>query len=72
MSYITLTPAYGRDYTSVGAIKAALDSGKDFIIADVMHPYCGKPANKSDLAGEGVTAVNVRYAANRKVAVIKL
>ena len=46
--HITLTPAYGRDYKSAKEVKADWKSGKDFIIADIMHPYDGKPMSIRD------------------------
>ena len=30
--YHTLTPAYGKDYTSKDSVEEALRSGKDFVI----------------------------------------
>jgi len=48
---MTLTPAYGRDYKSKKAVLADWEAGKDFIIADIMSKWDGKPANKSDLVG---------------------
>lgn len=68
----TLTPAYGRDYTSKAKIEADLKAGKDFIIADFSSPYDGKPVNAPQLRDAGYTTANVRYAKLRKVAVIKL
>jgi hypothetical protein len=46
--YTTLTPAYGRDYKSAKAAKADWKAGKDFIIANIMHPYDGKPMSIRD------------------------
>jgi len=67
---MTLTPAYGRDYTSVKKVKADWEANKDFVIADVFHPDSGRYVNKQDLPAG--TSVNVRYAAMRKVCVLKV
>jgi hypothetical protein len=61
---MTLTPAYGRDYKSKKAVLADWEAGKDFIIADITSRWDGKPANKSDLAGE---TVMLRYDGLRKI-----
>ena len=67
---ITLTPAYGRDYGSVKAVKEALANGQDFVINDAMSRddgrYCSPPV---DLKGQ---TVKIRYAKLRKVTVIHL
>jgi hypothetical protein len=51
----TLTPAYGRDYTSAADTVAAFNAGKDFVLASVFH-------------GSG-DRVCLRYSKLRKVAV---
>jgi len=66
---MTLTPAYGRDYTSAEAVKADWDANKDFLIADVSSPYNGKPLNKQD-APAGT--YNIRYNKKTQVCVIKV
>ena len=48
-----------------------LNNNKDFIIANMFHPYDGKPANKSDLAGE-YSQVMIRYKSLMNIVVIKL
>ena len=64
MKTITLTPAYGRDYTSKVAVSQDFQLGKDFIIAQYGHPYDGKPCNKADLPE---WTVNIRYSKLRKI-----
>lgn len=64
MSATTVTPAYGRDYTSLAKAQADWDAGKDFIIQDIMDPYDGKPCNKEDMKDRHV---NVRYGRLRKI-----
>ena len=46
--YTTLTPAYGRDYKNAKDAKTDWKAGKDFIIANIMHPYDGKPMSIRD------------------------
>lgn len=64
---MTLTPAYGRDYKSQKAVREDFNADKDFIIADLYHPDCGRYVNKSQLTGQ---TVNIRYAQLTKVMVI--
>jgi hypothetical protein len=66
----TLTPAYGRDYKNAKAVKADFEANKDFVVADIMSPACGRYANKADLTDQD--AVRVRYSKLTKVTVIKL
>lgn len=70
--YLTLVPAYGRDYKSKRDLMADWDAGKDFIVQDMMSPYDGKPINKADALAAGVRNVNIRYKRMRSVAVIKV
>lgn len=60
----TLSPAYGRDYTSKAKLAADWNAGKDFL----MHPS-GRYVNAPQLAE--YDSVTVRYGAMRKVAVLK-
>lgn len=66
--YITLTPAYNRDYKSKAAVLQDWLAGKDFIIETAGVPYSGKPMNASQADED---AYNIRYAALRKVCVIR-
>lgn len=70
--YLTLVPAFGRDYKSKAEVQRDLDANKDFIIASYGHRYDGKPANASSLRAEGITVVNIRFSKLRKVGVFKL
>lgn len=72
MSSITLSPAYGRDYKSKKAAQADFDSNKDFIIEDIVNPYCGKPATKSELLKAGYSEFRIRYKKMRSVFVVKV
>jgi hypothetical protein len=60
---ITLTPAYGRDYTSKAKAIADWEAGKDFILNDFESRWNGKPVNISQLPGK----VLIRYGKLRKV-----
>mgnify|MGYP003977255775 FL=1 len=70
--YLTLVPAYGRDYKSKREVIEAWDAGKDFIIQDMSSRWDGKPINKSDAKSSGIQNVNIRYKGMRSVAVIKV
>jgi len=61
---LKVIPAYGRDYKSSKAARAAWADGKDFQIADMSSPWDGSYVNKADLVpGEEVI---IRYAGLRK------
>lgn len=64
--YVTVTPAYGRDYTSAKAAKADWQKGMDFILQDFTSPWDGKPINREQAEETGFK-VNIRYASLRKV-----
>lgn len=49
----TLVPLAGRDYKSKAEVMKDWNEGKLFVIRDIMSPYDGKTANKTDLAGTG-------------------
>ncbi len=57
MSYLTLTPAYGRDYKSQKAVKSDWFENKDFVIATLGHPTY---INKQDADRDG-DKVMIRY-----------
>lgn len=68
MSYVNLSPAYGRDYKSKKEVETDLLAGKDFIIEDLIHPYSGKPCSPlQDMKGQ---KINIRYKGMRMVHVI--
>ena len=68
---MTLTPAYGKDYKSKKSVQEAFDNNVDFIIADMSHPYSGKPVNKSQLKGNEVE-VGIRFDKLRKIQFFKV
>lgn len=66
MSYLTLLPAYGRDYGSKAAVMADWDANKDFVEAE-----SAKYINRTDvLSYSPQSTVYIRYAKLRKVVVI--
>jgi hypothetical protein len=67
--YLTVVPAYGRDYKSQKEVKEAWAAGHDFLIADASSPDNGRYVNKDD-AVKGIT-FNIRYKGNTEVCVIK-
>lgn len=67
---ITLTPAFGRDYTSAGAAAAHWAAGKDFRIG-IDGPYCSI-RDASALHAQGVRTIRIRYSRLRNVAEIPL
>lgn len=69
---LTITPAYGRDYKTQKDAIADFKAGKDFIIANIMDPYDGKPCNITDLKNDGKhNSVMIRYSRLMKIAVVK-
>jgi hypothetical protein len=70
MEYLTVVPAYGRDYKSKAAAVADWNAGKDFRIAQFGHVDDGRYVNKPDLNGSGVS-VSIRYNQLTRVAVVK-
>lgn len=68
MARITLTPAYGRDYTSKAAVVRDFAAGKDFIFHCFGDRYDGKPVNREQLVELGTVTVSVRYNGLRSTA----
>ena len=63
----TLTPAYGRDYSSAAGVKADIAKGRDFTIQP-----SGQYVNAEQLIGEGYTHCRVRYHGLRRIALFPL
>lgn len=72
MKYMTLVPAYGRDYTSGKAAKADFEANKDFTIMDISSRWDGKVANKEDLQKEAPITLNIRYKKLTQIAQVVL
>ncbi len=66
---MTISGAYGRDYKSKAAVEADFFADKDFAVRTVGgRGY----TNRADLLRLGVSEVNVRYAQDRKVCVVRV
>tara|TARA_R110000803_G_scaffold29834_3_gene67785 strand:+ start:339 stop:539 length:201 start_codon:yes stop_codon:yes gene_type:complete len=52
--FMTVTPAYGRDYKTAKQAKSAWVDGFDFIINQYGHQYDGKPVSINDGAKEKI------------------
>ena len=63
--YITLTPAYGRDYKTAAQARAAWNNNTDFIIQTYGHPGDGRPANKQSFA-DATDSLSLRFCNKRK------
>lgn len=57
----TLTPAYGRDYSSAAKAKEAYHNGSDWILNDITSPWNGKYCSCRDFDG---VQVMLRYKNN--------
>lgn len=66
MKYLTLVPAYGRDYKSQAEVKAALDANKDF-----QDPMSLSYVGKEELLREAPIEVHIRYKALRNICVVR-
>lgn len=61
MAWIEVEPAYGRDYTTAKAAKAAWAEGLDF-----RETSTGSYVTKAEAERQGLS-VNIRYANSRKI-----
>lgn len=72
--YMTVVPAYGRDYKSKKEVQADWDAGKDFLI-QTFGPNHGRYINKQDagnLKPSGGLVLNVRFKRLANVHVIRI
>ena len=65
--YLTLLPAYGRDYKSKRVIIDDLNNNKDFLESTSLRAI-----NKQQFKELNIRSFNVRYDSQRKIANIKL
>ena len=65
--YLTLLPAYGRDYKSKRVIIDDLNNNKDFLESTSM-----KYINKEQFKELNISSFNVRYDQQRKITNIKI
>ena len=57
--FVTLVPAYGRDYKNQRQVREAWKDNQDFQICDMFSPHDGRKINKQD--AEKGTTYNIRY-----------
>ena len=67
MNFITLLPAYGRDYKSKRLIIDDLNNNKDFLESTSL-----KAINKQQFKELNISSFNVRYDPQRKITNIKI
>ena len=67
MNFITLIPAYGRDYKSKKLIIDDLNNNKDFLESTSLRAI-----NKQQFKELNISSFNVRYDQQRKLAKIKI
>ena len=67
MNFITLLPAYGRDYKSKKLIIDDLNNNRDFLESTSM-----KYINKQQFKELEISSFNVRYYSQRKIINIKI
>tara|TARA_R100000231_G_scaffold2988_1_gene5482 strand:+ start:774 stop:992 length:219 start_codon:yes stop_codon:yes gene_type:complete len=67
MNYLTLLPAYGRDYKSKKAIIEHLNNDRDFLESTSL-----KPINKQQFKELNISSFNVRYDQQRKITNINI
>ena len=67
MNFITLLPAYGRDYKNKKLIIDDLNNNKDFLESTSM-----KYINKQQFKELKISSFNVRYDQHRKITNIKI
>lgn len=68
-TYLTLVPAYGRDYKTADAVLQDWLAGKDFKIADVSNPWDGKPTSIRDHGPD--VQLKIRYSRLSNIAFIQ-
>jgi hypothetical protein len=66
MTYVTVTPANGRDYKSAKAAREDWNNNLDFILQAPRDRFDGKPINKRSADAAGLT-VHIRYGRLRKI-----
>jgi hypothetical protein len=71
MHYLTLIPAYGRDYKSKVKVIADWEDGKDFRVCDpFVSGYLTKRELEDYVAAHGPYTVNIRYNRLERIATI--
>ena len=67
MNFLTLLPAYGRDYKSKRLIIDDLNNNRDFLESTSL-----KAINKQQFKELNINSFNVRYDSQRKITNIKI
>tara|TARA_R100001443_G_scaffold10429_2_gene20106 strand:+ start:408 stop:626 length:219 start_codon:yes stop_codon:yes gene_type:complete len=67
MNYLTLLPAYGRDYKSKKTIIEHLNNDRDFLESTSL-----KPINRPQFKELNISSFNVRYDQLRKITKINI
>jgi hypothetical protein len=71
MRYLTVVPAYGRDYPSKAKAIADWDAGLDFTVQDAgAGRDNGRKTSKRDWEGQEVT-INIRYKRQTMAATVR-
>ncbi len=68
MQFMTLVPAYGRDYKTAKAAKEDFAANKDFMMASIVDG--GRYINREQI--ESGTVVNIRFKRLTQIAQVKL
>lgn len=74
MEYLTVVPAYGRDYKNKKEVQTDWDAGKDFLI-QTFGPNDGRYINKQDAQNfkpAGGLTLNIRYKRLANIHVVKV
>ena len=69
MKWLTVVPAYGRDYKSEEEVFKDFLAGKDFLVMDISCPYDGKYCSIHDLGD--YTHIKARYQRKEQFAIIR-
>jgi len=67
-NYLTVIPAYGRDYLTAKEVRAAWEAGHDFLIQDISSAYDGKYVSSGDDLPKA-TLIRARYKRLTEVAI---
>jgi len=71
-TYVSMVPAYGRDYKSKKALLEDWNAGKDFQLQTIHDNRYTSIRDVEELKKEGVKSLNIRYDRLTKICVIKL
>jgi len=69
---ITVTPAYGRDYTTETQVREDWEAGKDFVVADGSSRWDGAYINLEDARRAGIETVKIRFSKLTEVCLVQV